>query len=310
MTSDNRSLPWFDARRVAQLLPMAGAVDAIERALLDGLDPASDPARSVVGTSRGHLLLMPSEIVGSVGVKVASVAPENPSSGRPRIQAVYVLMDAESLSPVAVMDGTALTSLRTPAVSAVAVRHAARPDAGRVAVFGSGPQALGHVEALRAVRPVHEVTVIGRDQSRAQQLVERVRRDGLSARVGTPDDVATADVVVCATTSATPVVPSDLVQDHACVVAVGSHEPDRRELDEQLMGRASVVVEDTATALREAGDVVLAAGRGLSHEALVDLADLVRGHVSVADDRPIVFKSVGMSWEDLVVAAEVVRRAG
>jgi ornithine cyclodeaminase len=303
------TLPWFDADRILSLLPVRDAADAIERALRSGFDPASDPARQVVGTRRGHLLLMPSEVGGAVGVKVASVAPQNAANGLPRIQAVYVLMDAESLAPVAVLDGTSLTALRTPAVSGVAVRHLAAPDAARLVVFGSGPQAEGHIAALRVIRPLTDVVVVGRDQEKAQRLADRVDDSGLRARVGSPTDVATADIVVCATTSATPVVPSDLVPDHACVVAVGSHEPDRRELDEQLMSRATVVVEDPATAMREAGDVVLAVGRGLSYESLTPLAHLVQD-AAVDLRRPRVFKSVGMSWQDLVIAGEVVQRAG
>ncbi|HET8617175.1 MAG TPA: ornithine cyclodeaminase family protein [Actinomycetales bacterium] len=303
------SLPWFDASRVEALLPMREAVDAIESALRDGFDPASDPARGLVGTRHGHLLLMPSEVGSAVGVKVASVAPGNPEHGLPRIQAVYVLMDGETLRPVAVLDGTSLTALRTPAVSAVAVRHLAVPHARRLVVLGSGPQAAGHVAALRTVRPVDDVVVVARDRTKAQGFADQVGATGLGARVGTVDDVAHADLVVCATTSATPVLPGELVADHACVVAVGSHEPNRRELDEQLMGRATVVVEDRDTALREAGDVVLAAGRGVSYESLVSLRELVRGAVPVDGTRPRVFKSVGMSWQDLVVAAEVVRRA-
>jgi ornithine cyclodeaminase len=263
-----------------------------------------------VGTRRGHLLLMPSEVGDAVGVKVASVAPQNPETGQPRIQAVYVLMDGESLAPVAVLDGTSLTALRTPAVSAVAVRRLAAPDAARLVVFGSGPQAEGHIAALRLVRPLDEVVIVARDVPKAQRLADRVSGSGLPARVGVADDVASADVVVCATTSARPVLDGRLVPDHACVVAIGSHEPDRRELDEQLMSRSTVVVEDRGTAMREAGDIVLAVGRGLSHQSLVGLNDLVAGDVELDLARPRVFKGVGMSWQDLVVATEVVRRAG
>lgn len=301
-------LPWFDAERVQRLLPMADAIEAMAQALRDGFDPATDPARGVVGTSRGHLLLMPSEVGDAVGVKVASVAPDNPAHGRPRIQAVYVLMDGETLTPVAVLDGTALTSLRTPAVSAVAVQHLAVPDAAQLVVVGSGPQAEGHIAAVRAVRPIREVVVVGRDQEKARRLTGSVSASGLAARVGSIADVAGADVVVCATTSATPVVPDELVADHTCVVAVGSHEPDRRELDERLMARSTVVVEDRAAALREAGDVVLALEHGLDPATLLSLAEIVHG-AQVDTGRPRVFKSVGMSWEDLVTATEVVRRA-
>jgi ornithine cyclodeaminase len=224
---------------------------------------------------------------------------------------MYLLMDAETLAPVALLDGIAITSLRTPAMSAVAVRHLATADASRLAVFGTGPQAWGHVEALRAVRQLTDVVVVGREAGRAQTFVDRLRGTGVLATSGSPDAVADADLVVCATTSRDSLFDGRLIQDWACVVAVGSHEPDRRELDAQLLGRANVVVEDISTALREAGDVALAVAEGaIEATGLVTIGDLVTGRASVDRSVPSVYKSVGMAWEDLVVAAEVHRRYG
>ena len=303
----NPVLPWLDAADVTRLLSPADAIAILESALVAGLDPASDPARTAVGLTHGQLLLMPSQAGDRVGVKVASVAPANPARGRPRIQAIYLLMDAETLSPLALLDGTAVTSLRTPALSAVAARHLARPDAARVVVFGTGPQAWGHVEALRAVRAVTDVVVVGRDPDRALAFAKRIEGTGVQAAPGDAGAVGDADVVVCATTAREPVFDGRLVRGSACVIAVGSHEPDARELDEDLMARAFVVVEDRTTALREAGDVVLAVGTGrLDPDDLVNLGAVVTG--AVPPDRPRVFKSVGMAWEDLVVSAEVHRR--
>jgi ornithine cyclodeaminase len=116
--------------------------------------------------------------------------------------------------------------------------------------------------------------------------------------------VADSAVVVTATSSASPVLDGTWVADGACVVAIGSHEPDRRELDSRLVGRSLVVVEDVATALREAGDVIMAIHEGATAtEFLHPMTHLVTGQVTRATDRPNVFKSVGMSWEDLVIAA-------
>lgn len=306
-------LPYLDADAVGSL-SVLDAVDALEDSLLDGLDPDTSGTRSVVDVEHGQLLLMPAETASGVGIKLATVAPDNPAHGRPRIQAIYLMVDRETLTPQALLDGTSLTNLRTPAVSALAVRHLAREDARRLVVFGSGPQAWGHVLAVRAVRPIESVTVVGRDLGRAGQLVDRIAARGIAAAVGTPDDVAAADVVVCATTAAEPLFPGDLVTDDACVVAVGSHEPDRRELDAALLRRAAtsgtVVVETPATAMREAGDVVLAVEEGaLSPDHLVSLADVVRRDLPDGSG-PHVFKSVGMGWQDLVVAEAVWGRRG
>jgi ornithine cyclodeaminase/alanine dehydrogenase-like protein (mu-crystallin family) len=300
---------WIEAEKVSALLPMRAAIDSLEAALAAGLDPSADPPRDVIDTRRGQLLLMPSEMADRVGVKIVSVAPGNAGLGLSRIQGMYLLMDAETLAPVALLDGIAITSLRTPAMSAVAVRHLAAADASRLVVFGTGPQAWGHVEALRAVRPVTEVVVVGRDAGRAQSFADRLTGTGVLATLGSPDAVAEADLVVCATTSGDSLFDGRLIRDRACVVAVGSHEPDRRELDAQLLGRASVVVEEVATALREAGDVVLAvAGGALDPTGMVTVSDLVTGRASVDPALPSVYKSVGMAWQDLVVATEIHRR--
>ncbi len=291
---------FLDAAAVAALGPV-GAVRAITDALRGGLDPATDTPRSAVGLAHGQFLLMPSEAPAAAGVKVATVAPGNPARGLPRIQAVYLLFDGETLALRAVLDGTALTTLRTPAVSVAAVLPALPDRPLRVAVVGAGPQATGHVATLAAVRPLVGATHLVRDPSRTP--LEAVRLGSADA----DEALRAADVVVCATSARSPLFDSSLLRDDAVVVAVGSHEPDARELDAPLLGRATVVVEDVATALREAGDVVLAIAEGaLTAADLVPVRDLVTGAVPPPADRPLVFKSVGMSWQDLVVAEAVV----
>ena len=144
-----------------------------------------------------------------------------------------------------------------------------------------------------------------------QSFVDRLAGTGVHGSVGTPDAVADADLVVCATTSGDSLFDGRLIQDSACVVAVGSHEPHRRELDANLLGRASVVVEDVSTALREAGDVALAIAEGaVAVSGLLTIADVVTGRACVDPRLPRVYKSVGMAWQDLVVAAEIHRRQG
>src|SRR6476661_5397787 len=290
----------------------------IRRELADGFDPASDPPRLAAAVGDGQLLVMPSATRHAAGVKVLSVAPGNPARGPERIQALYVLLDADTLSPSVLIDGTAVTSLRTPAVSAVAMDALAPAEVGSAVIFGSGPQALGHAEALLAIRHTSSVTVVGRRGDAARATAQQISGLGmthhLSARGMTVDDpqveaaVREAQVVVTATSAATPVLGDDWVADGACVVAIGSHEPHRRELGSALLGRSLVVVEDIGTAHREAGDVILAAAQGALDWADVHtLADLVLGTVQRATDRPNVFKSVGMAWQDLVIAEHIGR---
>jgi ornithine cyclodeaminase/alanine dehydrogenase-like protein (mu-crystallin family) len=296
----------WDAEAVRAALPMAVAVDAVRAALRGGLDPESDPARAVVPVRHGQLLLMPAESERYAGVKVASVSPGNPAAGHPRIQGNYLLLDAVTLAPLALLDGVELTAVRTAAVSAVAVDLLAAPDASRLLVFGAGPQARAHVVALRLVRPVREVVVVGRDQDRAAAFVTELRREGLSARAGSTADVPDAELVACATTARGPLFPGVPLHPAATVVAVGSHEPDAAEVDPVTVGSGAVVVEARAAALREAGDVLSAVRAGTLDPAdLIGLAELARGTVRLPAGRPRLFKSVGMAWEDLVLAGTV-----
>jgi ornithine cyclodeaminase/alanine dehydrogenase-like protein (mu-crystallin family) len=304
---------FLDAEAVERLLGVSDAVEALEAALRGGLDPEADPPRTAVGAEAGELLLMPSSWESAVGVKLATVAPANPARGLPRIQGVYVLFDPGTLAPVALVDGIALTSLRTPAVSALAVRHLARAGARRLLVYGSGPQAWSHVQALRAVRPIAEVGVVARDRDRLASFVERCRVVGLEA-VAVADDpessLRAADIVCCCTTAREPLFDGGLVAPGATIVAIGSHEPDAREVDERLAKRSTVVVEARSAALREAGDVIQAIESGaLAADSLTTLAELVAGEAPLQAERPRLFKSVGMSWQDVVVASTLATRA-
>lgn len=302
-------LPYLDAAAVERLVSMEQAVQVLEDALRAGLDPEETPPRSLTELPAGQLLMMPAAAGRYAGVKIASVVAGNPARGLPRIQGTYLLFDGDTLAPVAAMDGIALTSLRTPAVSALAVRHLARPGARELVVFGTGPQAWGHVRALRAVRPVERVTVAGRDPGRAEAFAARCRDLGLTAEaVWTTDQIAAAirraDLVACCTTAREPLFDGMLTRDDATVVAVGSHEPDARELDGGLVARATLVVEARSAALAEAGDVIVPLRHGTitSGHLAGNLAELITGRVPTGRG-PRVFKSVGMAWEDLVVAA-------
>ena len=303
-----KALPFMDADALTRAVSWQQAILALSDALSAGLDVGSVPPRSRMPTAHGELMLMPAGSATALGVKLLGIAPANDHRGLPRIHALYVLFDPVTLAPRLLIDGTALTTLRTPALSALAVQQLSSPDAATLTVFGSGPQAGAHVAAIRAVRPITAVTVVGRNPVRAADLAVQLRTDGLEVGLGGPDAVRDADVVVCATNSGVPLFDGNLLADHACVVAVGSHQPDARELDDRVFIRAArVVVEERATALREAGDIVLAIGAGaLTPEALTPLADLP-GLPPI--DGLTVFKSVGMGWQDLAVAAAAAAQA-
>jgi len=294
----------LDAVEFRRRLPMAAAIDALEAGFREG-DPSVAPLRSHLETPAGTLLQMPAFGEAGVGVKLVTLTPGNAERDLPFINAVYVLFDPETQAPDAIVDGAALTALRTAAVSGLATRYLADPSARRLIVFGAGVQATSHLEAMLAVRPVERVTIVSRTPARAQALAEVARGLGVDVAFGGPHDVAGADLVCTCTTSDVPLFDGDLLAPGAHVNAVGSYQPASRELDTVAMARARVVVEARDAALAEAGELcipILDGAFGRDH-VRADLTEVVRGAaVRTSPDDITVFKSVGLAFEDLIVA--------
>ena len=299
----------MDAETLARALPMTAAIDALEAAFGAERLPEA-PMRTHIETRAGTLLLMPAFGEPGVGVKLVTLTPSNPDRRLPFIHAVYVLFEAVGQAPVALLDGAALTALRTAAVSGLATRHLARDEASRLAIFGAGVQARSHLRAMLAVRPIEDVVVVSRTRERAEALVKDA---GVAARVGAHDDVADRDLVCTCTTSATPVFDGSLLAPGTHVNAVGAYRPDLRELDTETIERARVVVETREAAMEEAGDLLIPMKEGAIGEdhVVADLSEVVRGVTARRTAQDVtVFKSVGVAFEDLVVARAAVDRLG
>lgn len=305
-------LPVIAAGALARALPMGAAIDALEAAFGADRLPFA-PLRAHHETEAGTLLLMPAFGPQGVGVKLVTLTGANPERGLPFIHATYVLFDAETQVPLAVLDGGALTALRTAAVSGLATRYLARPAASRLVIYGAGVQARSHLEAMRAVRPVEEVAIVSRGRERAERLAAEASAAGVRAWVGEPGAERDADLVCTCTTSATPVVTGALLAPGVHVNAVGAYATSMRELDAEAVRRARVVVETREAAMAEAGDLALAIAEGAvgPDPVVADLAEVVRGAaVRTSDDDVTLFKSVGVAFEDLVVARAVVDGLG
>lgn len=303
----------------------ARAAAALEDALRAGLDPAADPPRLTTPLDdEASMLYMLSRTSHGVGVKLVTHNPRNPAAGHRLIHGIYVLFDSATLAPAAVLDGTALTALRTPAVSVTAVRPALRRFDARtnVVIFGAGPQGVGHLDALcdiagqdYDIAAPGTVTFVTR-RDRRGELPRRagVRIDGaINGSARAVDALRGADIVVCASNASNPLFDSSLLGENTVTIAIGSHDPEVSELDPALCARANVVVEDVATALRESGEVVQAARLGLLEPGdLITIADVVRGRADAGArlaSGPIVFSGSGMAWQDLAVARAIVEDA-
>ncbi|TMK75267.1 MAG: ornithine cyclodeaminase family protein [Actinobacteria bacterium] len=308
-----------DLERVLTPLDVVEAMAEAFRRYGDGT--CTVPPRSATSVGReGLLLSMPAAFDDGhergLGVKQVSVYPGNRESGHPTLYATYILMDGSTGRPQALIEGTYLTGIRTGATSALAARLLARPDARRVACFGAGVQARFQLLCLAALRPPERVAVIGRSPEGTRTFVESMR-GALGVPVEPADDprraTREADLIICATTSPTPVVFGADLGPGTHVDAVGAFRATDRELDGEAIRKARVVVDTYAGALEEAGDVLIPLREGLIDRAHVgaELAEVVTGRRPgrTSAEEITVFKSVGFALEDLAAARLAYDRA-
>jgi ornithine cyclodeaminase len=261
------------------------------------------------GAGEGTLLLMPAwRSGGAMGVKIATVFPTNTLRDLPAVFASYLLLDAATGEPRALLDGTTLTRRRTAAASALAATYLARPDSRRLLIVGTGALAPHLVLAHAAVRPIREVLVWGRSFAKAAQLESRLAPSGL--RVSATNDLEGAarsvDVISCATLASEPLIQGEWLAPGVHLDLVGGFTPAMREADDEAVRRARLFVDTRSGALREAGDIVQPVQRGVvrAEDVAADLFDLARAaHPGrTASAEITLFKSVGSAIEDLAAA--------
>lgn len=276
---------------------------------------ADVPLRHQLRTRGGITLLMPAYLrdTADLGLKVVSVNEGNAARGLPVVNAVVLVLDPDTGLPLALMDGTWLTALRTGAASGLATRLLAREDATIVALFGAGVQARTQLEAVRAVRPIREVRIVSRTAAAARRLAAEL--DGVTPRV--MDDAAEAvrgaHIVITATTSTAPVFPGAALEPGTHVNAIGAYTPEMRELDDDAVRSAVLIVDSREAALSEPGDIVIPIRSGAITPSHIraELGEVAAGTRPgrTSADEITVFKSVGSAVQDVVVARLVLRAA-
>lgn len=309
-----------NAAEVRNLLPMTECIDAVATAMIAASSgQVAMPPRlfAPLFDNSGFLGLMPGSASDPAiyGAKVISLHPANPARGLPAIQGFVVLFDHATGAPVALVEGAEVTAIRTAAASGLATKLLSRPDARSHGVMGTGAQAISHIDAVNAVRPIDDIMIWGRSFAKAKALAAAERqRTGRNVQASAdPCAVAACDVISCVTASATPILNGEWLTPGAHVNLVGSHTPNAREADSALMKNAAIYVDLMAAALKEAGDILIPMSEGLF------TPDHIIGEIGLLAMKKIpgrttatqitVYKSLGVVAQDLYAAYLVYQKA-
>jgi ornithine cyclodeaminase/alanine dehydrogenase-like protein (mu-crystallin family) len=306
----------LNEHEVRELLDMPSCVEAMTEVLASlARGELFNPLRSIArppdaGTLLGLMPAYRAAPTPAYALKEIVIVPDNPSRGLDTHMGGVLLHDGETGELVAVVNASAVTEIRTAAVSGVATRALARPDAQRVAILGAGAQARGHVHAMRAVLDDPEIRIWARRLEAAEELAGEV-----GAIVAPSVDAALfgAEVVCTTTASVEPIVEKRWLARGAHVNAVGACFPTTRELDTETVAHASFFTDRRESCLNEAGDYILAAAEGAigPEHIKAELGEVLAGmHPGREhEDELTVFESLGIAVEDLASAELVVRRA-
>ncbi|MFZ6658357.1 ornithine cyclodeaminase family protein [Undibacterium sp. TJN19] len=305
-------IPYLSKEQVSAALPYASLIPALRVAFTQEISAPKRHAHSLSEEDNSTLLLMPVwQKQGHLGIKLVTVAPHN--RDLPSVHAVFVLFDAQSGAPLALMDGEELTLRRTAAASALASSFASRNDSQHLLLVGNGSLAPHIAVAHCHTRAISNITIWGRSAEKSAVAAAKIRQHPecpADIHIHITEDLPTAcgqaDMISCVTTSQTPIVLGQHVRSGTHLDLVGGFKPDMREVDDALMRRATVFVDTYAGAMAEAGDLTQTLENGsLMRSAIVaELAELCAGtHAGRQDSQDItVFKSVGTAIEDLCAA--------
>jgi thiomorpholine-carboxylate dehydrogenase len=288
-------VPYVSEAAVREVLRYEDLIPAMERALIDfSTGKVLQPVRSILPVAQYHGLfgIMPAVYGDIMGAKLVTLFPGNADIGLPTHQGIIVLMRATTGEPLAVLDARLITEMRTAAVTAAATKLLANPNAGVLAILGSGVQARAHWEALRLVRKFREVRIWSRNPKHAQALAEEIGGTATSAE----DAVHGADVVVTVANVSDPILFGRWLKPGALVNAVGAVGAAKRELDDAAM-RGCVVVDSREAAMVESGDILLSGA-----QVYAELGEILSGKKPKPSAETIVFKSLGLAVEDLAAA--------
>ena len=301
----------IDQNETIARLPAGKLINALQEMFVQGCDVPLRHSHKIESGSDGQdgiFLLMPAWQKGKkLGLKTASVFPGNRIRGLPALHSTYLLFDAETGAPLAMLHGDTITSRRTAAASALAARYLSRPDSSTLLLLGSGRVGSLIPEAYAAVRPIRKIMVWDIDNNSAASLAENLNLAGAVASVveDLESAVAEADIVSCATLSTRPLIQGKWLRPGMHLDLIGGFTPTMRESDNDCYVGTSVFV-DTDEALAKAGDLLepITAGVFKEQNVRARLQELCRGQHPgrINSEEVTVFKAVGTALEDLAAA--------
>ncbi len=306
---------------VQSVLAMGPCIDAVEEAFRQySLGNVVQPTRPTIRIAEHRALInaMPAYIGGveALGVKWVGGYLGNPALGLPVVQAIIILNDGTNMSPLAVMNGTYITAVRTGAAAGVATRHLARADAATAGIIGAGVQAKTQLEAVCAVRPITSARVYDVfPEAAAKFAAEMSARLGITvtAAATAEEAVRGVDVICTASTSKTPVVLGEWLKAGAHINGIGSHSTDARELDTASVVRSRVIVDTMDAAMAEAGDILMPIAEGAitADHIAGELGDVITGKIPgrSSETEITLFKSQGLAIQDVATAQLVYKAA-
>jgi ornithine cyclodeaminase/alanine dehydrogenase len=296
-----------------KILTMKDVIEYVEMAFLElQRGTAILPMRATITLSEKHgwIGVMPAYLgrMGSLSTKIVTVFEKNLEKNMPTIMATIMLNDSETGAPLAIMDGTLITAMRTGAVCGVATKYLARKDSKNVGIFGAGVQARTQLMAMCAVREIRKALVHDVVKERAESFASEMSKIlKIPVEACEPRDlVAQSDIIVTATTSKTPVFDGSWVKPGTHLNLIGSFKPDVREVDEEVIKKAKIVVDQKSAALEEAGDIIIPLKAGIITEKDIyaELGELAAGLKPgrTSDFEITLFKSVGLGIQDCAAA--------
>ncbi len=306
---------------IRELLPMDRCIDLMAEALtgLSAGEAVNPLRRGIFLPDRSGLLgLMPAYTAepAALGLKVIAVFPDNHGSELDSHQGIVALFDTQNGRPLAILEASEITAIRTAAASGLATRLLAREDASELAILGSGTQARTHLEAMAAVRPLSGVRVFSPHREHREKFAAQAcQRLSLPVRAvdSAEEAVRGADLICTTTTSADPVVHGDWIQAGAHINAAGASVASARELDTESVVRARLFVDCRESAVNEAGDFLIPQQEGAVTDDHIqgELGEILLGRIQgrQSADEVTLFKSLGVAVEDLAAAAYIYKEA-